>query len=70
MKRVLCNLLAFIIFVIFVNVHVKTGKTTLPAITFQNIEALSNYESPLVFCNGIGSVDCPRYKTKAIFVYE
>ncbi len=68
MKRVLFFLLVSIVVAIFVNV--KSDQTYLPEITFQNIEALSNYESPFVFCNGIGSVDCPRYKTKVIFVYE
>jgi len=70
MKKSIYFLLAFVVFIIFFNINVKIHQNSFPAITLQNIEALSYGESSDVVCTGIGSVDCPITKIKVVFVYE
>lgn len=70
MRKKLYFLPAFVVFAFLINVHVNMDQKDLPSLTLQNIEALSNSESPEVKCYGIGSVDCPKDKTKVIIVYE
>lgn len=70
MKKSIYFLLAFVVFVIIFNINVKLHQNYFPAITLQNIEVLSYAESSTVICDGVGSVDCPKNKSKVIFVYE
>lgn len=37
-------------------------------ITFNNIEVLANTESPDRKCNYLGSVDCPNYPVKVLYI--
>jgi hypothetical protein len=64
MKKTLYFLPAFVVFALLINIHVDVHQKDLPSITLQNIEALSNSESPDVTCYGIGSVDCPNENIK------
>lgn len=44
-------------------------QNSFPAITLQNIEALSDAESPNLNCVGLGSVDCPDEETKVKYLF-
>ena len=39
-------------------------------LTLAGVEALTNDETPTVFCRGLGSVDCPASEIKVKYVEE
>ena len=70
MKKVVFFLIGFLLlgFAIAFSVNCNTKCTmSYNMFEFFNVEALSNGESNDIICIGLGTIDCPRSKTKVIY---
>jgi len=68
MKRVLLLMSVFVIAVIAA-LNLQLVENELGDLRLQNIEILSYGETSTSLCVGSGSIDCPRYGTKARFIW-
>lgn len=70
MKKLIYAGLVTVTFIVVFNTSLTIKDSRFSSIELNNIETLSYAESTNDICCGIGSVDCPKNKTKVIIVYN